>query len=143
MDKFYEVKAKCGHVGKGYYYEGRFFVRAESGSMAANKIRYAPRVKHDHKDAILSVAEITYYEYVCGVIDMKENPYFYCHSVQQQAERMDEIVDNVYFEKTILDDETEIVYINDIAKYIKKRRIRNPYKFEKMNRICRIEVEAA
>ena len=29
--QFFEIKAKCGHVGRGKYYEGIFYEIAESG----------------------------------------------------------------------------------------------------------------
>lgn len=61
---YYKVLAKCGHVGKGYYFEGKFYIAAETASKAAFKARKFPRVKHDHKDAIISVTPITYKEYV-------------------------------------------------------------------------------
>ena len=52
---FYKVTAKCGHVGRNNYIEKDFFVKADSGRDAALIVRCKPRVKHDRKDAILSV----------------------------------------------------------------------------------------
>ena len=49
----YEVCAKCGHVGRYNYVDKIFAVKASSGKEAAAKVRNFPRVKHDHKDAIL------------------------------------------------------------------------------------------
>lgn len=72
MKKYFEVAAKCGHVGRGYYYEGHFFVAARSASNAAQAIKSAPRVKHDHEDSILWTKEISHDEYVCGCIELSK-----------------------------------------------------------------------
>ena len=92
--KYYEVIAKCGHVGRKNYIPVKFAVVAESGKEAAKKVRQFPRVKHDHKDAILDVRCITLEEF----LEIKEindkDPYLKCHSRQEQnlivnlAERM-------------------------------------------------------
>ena len=94
--KYFMVTAKCGHVGRGFYYEGKFFTKAKSGKEAALKVRYFPRVKHDHKDAILSVIELDYINFVIGKIIMQDNPYFKCNSKQEQAEYWDEISKDVH-----------------------------------------------
>ena len=92
--KYYEVIAKCGHVGRKNYIPVKFAVVAESGKEAAKKVRQFPRVKHDHKDAILDARCITLEEF----LEIKEinnnDPYLKCHSRQEQnqivnlAERM-------------------------------------------------------
>ena len=56
MKNYYEVLAKCGHVGKKHYVPVKFAVIAEDGKEAAKMVRYFPRVKHNHKDAILNVS---------------------------------------------------------------------------------------
>ena len=61
---FYEVIAKCGHVGKKHYIPIKFAVKAETGEEAAKIVRDFSRVKHNHKDAILSVAKIDYERYL-------------------------------------------------------------------------------
>jgi hypothetical protein len=91
---YYEVIAKCGHVGRKNYIPVKFAVVAESGKEAAKKVRQFPRVKHDHKDAILDVRCITLEEF----LEIKEindkDLYLKCHSRQEQnlivnlAERM-------------------------------------------------------
>ncbi len=53
--RYFIVTAKCGHVGRDNYIPIDFAVKAESASKAASYARDLPRVKHDHKDAILSV----------------------------------------------------------------------------------------
>ena len=98
--KYFMVIAKCGHVGKKNYIPVKFAVVAESGKEAAKKVRQFPRVKHDHKDAILDVSCITLEEF----LEIKEinynDPYLKCHSRQEQnlitnlAERMVEDLHN-------------------------------------------------
>ena len=60
--EYYKVLAKCGHVGRHRYITKWFYVKASSGKEAAYIVRYKPRVKHDHKDAIREVVSINYYE---------------------------------------------------------------------------------
>lgn len=95
---FFEVTAKCGHVGKGNFYMGLFYVRAESGSAAAALVRQKPRVKHNHKDAILSVANICYNEYAAGQAAYRANPYFNCKSKQEQRIYEAEISADIHIE---------------------------------------------
>lgn len=95
MKKFYEVQAKCGHVGKGNFFRGTFYVRANSGSEAAMITRNAPRVKHHHKDAILSVREITQAEFLEGKESRKDIPYYACKNIQEQRACLDEIRMNI------------------------------------------------
>lgn len=94
IKNYYEVIAKCGHVGKKHYVPVKFAVVAESGKEAAKKVRQFPRVKHDHKDAILDVRCITIEEFL-EIKEINDNdPYLKCHSIQEQnlivnlAERM-------------------------------------------------------
>ena len=80
----YEVCAKCGHVGRGYYVDKVFAVIASNGKEAAAKVRQFPRVKHDYKDAILYVKKIDeerFYE----ILDLnKMDPFLHCHNIQEQ-----------------------------------------------------------
>ncbi|MCH5157808.1 MAG: hypothetical protein J1F33_01300 [Clostridiales bacterium] len=91
MKNFYEVQAKCGHVGRGRFFRGTFYVRAYTGSEAAAIVRQMPRVKHDHKDAILSVRQIDKEEYDAGRIERRQNMYYSCVNIQQQRECLDQI----------------------------------------------------
>lgn len=81
---FYKVTAKCGHVGRNNYIEKDFFVKADSGRDAALIVRYKPRVKHDRKDAILSVIQITLEEFVIGREKMKNDLYFRIRNSREQ-----------------------------------------------------------
>lgn len=112
IKNYYEVIAKCGHVGKKHYVPVKFVVVAESGKEAAKKVRQFPRVKHDHKDAILDVRCITLEEFL-EIKEINDNdPYLKCHSRQEQnlivnlAERMVADLHNVkeIFDKQVRKD---------------------------------------
>lgn len=112
IKNYYEVIAKCGHVGKKHYVPVKFAVIAESGKEAAKKVRQFPRVKHDHKDAILDVRCITLEEFL-EIKEINDNdPYLKCHSRQEQnlivnlAERMVADLHNVkqIFDKQVRKD---------------------------------------
>lgn len=94
FEKYFMVIAKCGHVGRKNYIPVKFAVVAESDKEAAKKVRQFPRVKHDHKDAILDVRCITLEEFL-EIKEINDNDsYLKCHSRQEQnlivniAERM-------------------------------------------------------
>ncbi|MCH5155223.1 MAG: hypothetical protein J1F69_01315 [Clostridiales bacterium] len=91
MKNFYEVQAKCGHVGRGRFFRGTFYVRAYTGREAAAIVRRLPRVKHDHKDAIFSVRRIDKEKYDAGRIERRQNMFYSCVNIQQQRECLDQI----------------------------------------------------
>ena len=84
LKNYYEVCAKCGHVGKNYYVEKTFAVEAENGKSAAEIVRGKPRVKHDHKDAIRFVKQIDKERFDIIQANIKMDPYFHCKNIQQQ-----------------------------------------------------------
>ena len=121
--RYYEVTAKCGHVGRGYYIPIGFAVRAETASEAATVTRTMPRVKHDHKDAILSVREVDVFEYD----DLQEvnryDPYLQCRSRREQMMEYDAIYNRLVEERrSSVWCEKEI---SEKAVYDGKKRIRN------------------
>ncbi len=94
----YEVCAKCGHVGRGYYVDKIFAVIASDGKEAAAKVRQFPRVKHHHKNAIRYVEEISNERFREINSINQADPYFRCQNIQEQrrsctieARRDDEI----------------------------------------------------
>ena len=91
--KYYIVKAKCGHVGRNNYIEIEYPVVAHNGKEAALKVRYFPRVKHDRKDAIISVKEISYDDYLIQTYVNRYDNYLYCSSRQEQYRCCDDIED--------------------------------------------------
>lgn len=66
MKNCYEVHCKGGHVGTAYYFPMTLFIEADSKKEAAQIARYTPRVKHDHKDCILCVSQISREELLAG-----------------------------------------------------------------------------
>ncbi|GHV17926.1 hypothetical protein AGMMS49938_18850 [Fibrobacterales bacterium] len=98
VKKYYRVEAKCGHVGRDKYYRGAFFVASENGREAAAMVRKMPRVKHNHKDAILCVKKIDKEEFKQGLKEQKNNPYFTCLSLQEQNTKYDIIKENIFEE---------------------------------------------
>lgn len=83
--KYYKVTCKCGHVGKAHYVPISFALIANSKKEAAEKARSIPRVKHQHKDAILNVEEVDYEAYKCLVKDNNYDPYLKCSNKQEQS----------------------------------------------------------
>lgn len=81
---YFKVKAKCGHVGRNNYIEKLFYVVADSGKEAAYNVRFQPRVKHDRKDAILSVEKISKEEFELGVKYFKTDMYFHVSNSTEQ-----------------------------------------------------------
>lgn len=84
---YYEVIAKCGHVGRKFYIPIKFAVCTINGKEAARQVRLFPRVKHNHKDAILSVKKINYSIYLEINKSNNEDPYLKCHSKQEQKRK--------------------------------------------------------
>ena len=82
--KYFKVRAKCGHVGKNWFVLKWFYVKALTGEEAAEVVRDKPRVKHNRKDAIKEVHEITFEEYLDGLKANSEDMYFKCTSRQEQ-----------------------------------------------------------
>ncbi len=85
MLKYFKVVAKCGHVGRKQYVPVAFAVVAETGKEAAKIARFLPRVKHDHKDAILECKEFSYEEYLELRESNLNDEYLKCHSRQDQS----------------------------------------------------------
>ena len=99
MIKYFKVTAKFGHVGRNKYYEAAVYIEAQTAKEAALQARLKPRVKHNHKDAILSVDELDYQEFICGQALMRENPYFGCRSVQEQRFKCPDLCQYIMPEK--------------------------------------------
>lgn len=138
--KYFEVIAKCGHVGKNKYYEGHFFVIGNDAKQVAKEVKCMPRVKKNHKDAILGVTEISYDKYLIGYDSFLNNPYFKCQSKYQQKLVWDLIKANVK-DETELQNKRREKYKKGGSKttqeytdfYHGNKRLRNPYKYYKMN----------
>lgn len=97
MNKFFRVKVKCGHVGKSNFVLIDYAVCAEDKKQAAAKARKMPRVKHDHKDAIREVEEISYREYKNIKKGYSNINYMTCKNIQEQR-NYDNLGVNIYKE---------------------------------------------
>ena len=83
-NKYFSVTCKCGHVGAKHFVRISFPVIATSRKEASAIARYIPRVKHNHKDAILSCEEITYSEFIELQKTSDADPYLKCECKQEQ-----------------------------------------------------------
>lgn len=82
--KYYQVEAKCGHVGITNYIIIKFAIIANSKKEAAKIAREIPRVKHHQKDAIVSVEEISFEQYKYVLEDNQKDAYLSCANRQEQ-----------------------------------------------------------
>ncbi len=119
---YYKVVAKCGHVRRGHYIIKEFFVRAENGKKAAQKVRFLPRVKHDWKDAIISVTPIDRDEFFQGRELHNHDLYFNVTNSSEQR-----IYGAIDYEQVFACDESErkkkdkdIMYYNKMARIQQK-----------------------
>ena len=83
-NKYFKVTCKCGHVGVKRFIRVSFPIIATCAKDASAIARYSPRVKHDHKDAILDCCEITYDEFIELKIINDNDPYLKCECKQEQ-----------------------------------------------------------
>ena len=81
---YYKVICKCGHVGRNDYVPIQYAIKAVDGKEAAKIARQIPRVKHNHKDAILKVEKIDFKQYLEIKELNKNDPYLQCHSRHEQ-----------------------------------------------------------
>lgn len=84
MYKYFNVLAKCGHVGKTNCVWVNFAVAADDAKAAAERCRYFKRVKHDHKNAIGEVRQISFEQFMLLRAENDNDPYLQCKNVQEQ-----------------------------------------------------------
>ena len=99
--RYFKVEAKCGHVGRDKCIWIIFATVADSRKEAARKVRDFKRVKHSHKDAIRSVQEISFEEFIAIKAANDADPYLHCKNVQEQRKLPD-------FEKRVVEDKREL-----------------------------------
>ena len=125
--KYYKVTAMCGHVTKRKFILIDFPVMAENGKEASAKVRMFPRVKHNHKNAIISCVKITFDEFVELEEKNHNDEYLKCKNIQDQnrIEGLDErLISYEDKERTERDRETALY------KLRKYNHIINSYKRE-------------
>lgn len=127
--KYFEVITKCGHVGRAKYFLAHFYIRAEDAKDAAKKARKIPRVKHDHKDAIIDVFEIDEAAFLSGIEKNMNNPYFVCKNIQEHRMNLQLFADDIYYEEKNVFHSRKTEYTTD--KYINKEKVRN-HRYAKM-----------
>ena len=99
--KYYLVEAKCGHVRRSQCTYKKLPIKAKTAKEAADIARNTPRVKHDHKDAIIDVKEISYEEFLELKKEHDSDPYFQatCSADQKRIDMYDEIVPDPHYVK--------------------------------------------
>ena len=126
----YAVEAKCGHVGKSHYIAIVFPIIASDGKEAASIVRWTGRVKHDHKDAILSVKKIDITQYLELKLKNQNDGYLHCHNRQEQnlLDLKDRLIPETH---TIKKAARKDRYTEMKPRYFKKMYIRKPKAFFK------------
>ena len=114
---YYKVLAKCGHVGRNNYIEKEFFIKANSAKEAAYRVRWMPRVKHDRKDAILNVEEISCEQYKLGRASIRSDLFFSVTNSTEQ--RLLCAVDNSEIKR---ESPREVIHKSRNVEYIIKRQ---------------------
>lgn len=130
--RYYSVECKCGHTGsKMYYIPIAFAVEARNAKEAAAISRWIPRVKHHHKDCIISVTEIDYIEYLMLRDKNNDDPYLKCGSIQEQ--KMIDLEDRKVYDPHY-SDRDDHYYEKEYQRhpnFVGKTMIRNPKKYMK------------
>ncbi len=107
-EKMYAVDTKCGHVGNHRYMPITFPIKAHTAKEAAKIARTKPRVKHDHKDAILDVRQISMREFKDLSVINHNDKYLHLKSKYQQK-----IIETEINARTLT--ETRLVSLNKIG----------------------------
>jgi hypothetical protein len=127
---FYAVTAKCGHsgLGKDYYVPITFAIISDSAPEAAEIGRNLPRVKHDHKDAILDVQLVNAATYIEIWNRNEQDPFLISHSIQEQRRliTIDEMLARAVKE---VESDCENEKTEKRKYFAKKKELRNPRKF--------------
>ena len=126
--RYFMVTAKCGHVGKDFYIPIDFPVMADSAKEAAARARQLPRVKHHHKDAILSVTEVSYSDYTDQCNVNRYDPYLQCRNIQDQRKEYEAVYSRVLKETR---PDRNLKGSSDKKIYSGKERIRNAKRYAK------------
>ncbi len=121
VTRYYAVETKCGHVRRSNFIRITYAVKACSKSEAASIARFIPRVKHDKKDAIFSVKEVSYEEYIEINKNNNKDPYLSVHSRQDQNYYCSDLVDRIEQE------DIEVINSNRKDRLVYKKK-----KFESM-----------
>ena len=81
---YFKVTCRCGHVGRNNYIPIIFPIIASNGKEASSIARNIPRVKHNHKYAIIDCKKISKIEYD-EIKEINDNdPYLRCKNKREQ-----------------------------------------------------------
>lgn len=141
MDKkYFIVTAKCGHVGKNNYILIDFAVTAESRKDAARKTRMIPRVKHNHKDAIINVIEVSKEKFDSQLESNRNNPYLSCVNIQEQRSKFKDYYEIRKEKKPIVKEKPKTIHFSIIRQLLKfKSYNEQEYKEMKYAYICQTQ----
>lgn len=110
QEKYYKVTAKCGHVGRKKYIKIDFPIKASSGKEAAKRARDYPRVKHDHKDAIINVVKISKEQYFELKRKNKIDPYLNSNNIQEQRRKAPNLDDRLDIDPHNVENDKKIIH---------------------------------
>ena len=82
--KYYICQCMMGHVGKHNYIPMELPIKASSAKDASKIAMTKPRVKKNRKGVVLETREVSYTEFLNQCFKNNNNPYFQCHSIQEQ-----------------------------------------------------------
>jgi hypothetical protein len=132
-NKYFIVTAKCGHVRRANYIPIDFPLVAPNGKQAAAIARQLPRVKHDHKDAILNVREVSQNEFTQQSFINKNDPFLRITNRRDHEalmslfeHRIEHEFNNTQYKSAHSKDSNKIIHFG-------KERIRNPKKWARLN----------
>ena len=131
-NRYFAVKCKCGHVSRRYYIPITFGVITRNRKEAAKQARNIPRVKHNHKDAILSCEEISYIEFVEIAEENRLDPYLQINSSYEQKDIKDMIKDRLVKEDRHITKDKKDHKVKS-QRYDGKKIIKNYRKYSKYN----------
>ena len=126
--KYYNVIAKCGHVGHGKYVDVNFAVIASSKSEAAQKVLSWRKVKKQLKNAITYVEEISFDDYKQLLENNKNNQYLRAHT-KIEIINLDLNIQELGFEKHYKSSEEFESRMERISYKMKKQLYRGDYDY--------------
>ncbi len=122
--KYFLVKAKCGHVGRGKYIEVDFPICAETMHDASQSCLQRPKVKRHLKNAISSVREVSFDDYQEERQAFNVNSYVRAHTKKETRVWLDEVQSLDYRDKR----KNSFADRNERINYLmKKKKLKEEY----------------
>jgi hypothetical protein len=117
----YVVTAKCGHVGKDKYIPIDFPIQASSMKEAAEIVRNRPRVKHHHKDAIISIQAVDHETFEHFLIISNADQYLKVTSSTDQRRLCEDLDDRIIAEDSQEEERDPWERVIRIGEMMKRR----------------------